>query len=105
MKNTHTSSHTPGPWTIQQTFERADEIVPFETDVSSPDFGTATTYGRTREESEANAALVAAAPTLLAALREMVIANHGLPANPADEADPVCRAALEGALAALASVS
>lgn len=28
--------------------------------------------------------------------------NHGLPANPADESDPVCRRALELAVAALA---
>lgn len=42
----------------------------------------------------------AVAPDLLAALEAMVIANHGLPANPAEEADPVCRAALEQARAA-----
>jgi hypothetical protein len=41
---------------------------------------------------------------ILTALREMVIANHGLPMRPTDEADPVCRVALECAQAALATV-
>ena len=44
----------------------------------------------------------AAVAELVEAAREMVIANHGMPANPADESDPVCRAALETMLSALA---
>ncbi len=38
---------------------------------------------------------------LIDAVNGLVIANHGLPANPADETDPVCRAAIEQGLAAI----
>lgn len=44
----------------------------------------------------------ASAPELLEALKEMLIANHGLPANPSDESDPVCRVAIEKARAIIA---
>jgi len=39
---------------------------------------------------------------VVAAMEEMLIANHGLPANPADESDPICRAALVQAHALIA---
>jgi hypothetical protein len=41
---------------------------------------------------------------LVEALREMVIANHGLPAKPDDEADPVVREALVKAVAVLEAI-
>lgn len=97
-----TQTHTPGPW-------RADILDSYgRFEIRQSDGGRMFAQGRswgdgaTAETQEANARLIAAAPDLLAALEAMVIANHGLPANPAEEVDLVCRAALEQARAAIA---
>jgi hypothetical protein len=56
------STHTPGPWSI--THVGHSQPLPC-------DFRVHTESGATRDEWEANAALIAAAPDMLAALREI----------------------------------
>lgn len=61
--------------------------------------------GKHGEKHEANARLIVAAPDLLEALVEMLIANHGLPANENDEHDPVRACAVVQARAAIAKAT
>jgi YD repeat-containing protein len=65
--NTHTHTHTPGPWTIEIKGSRhfidgADELTVAYVDRAGV---------RERQTYEANARLIASAPELLAALKEM----------------------------------
>ena len=55
-------SHTPGPWTV----EKGNNAL---TILAKNYYGVARTYG-TGEEDKANARLIAAAPDMLAALKE-----------------------------------
>lgn len=56
------TKHTPGPWTIHKDYSRANYTV-FDADGN---------YGDTSVETiDANAALIAAAPDLLAALKNL----------------------------------
>ena len=65
--NTHTHTHTPGPWSVETKGSRhfidgADELTVAYVDRAGV---------RERQTYEANAQLIAAAPELLAALREI----------------------------------
>ena len=63
-------SHTPGPWNVARTQSTHSHPTRFwETLVESSDGLVAVGHGLTHQESDANAALVAAAPELLAALK------------------------------------
>jgi len=72
--------HTPGPWSIRQ-----ESVWSVGTDHEM----SALVYGCTDEEEEANAHLIAAAPDLLEALKELrdwYRENVGLPACKANAA-------------------
>jgi hypothetical protein len=58
------SGHTPGPWLIQQGDEWADGIVTLHghNEDGTPMYWTVASYNRRRDEAEANARLIAAAP-------------------------------------------
>lgn len=61
--------HTPGPWIAYKDIEW--EVMPERSDGM-----TVASCGRIRPEAEANARLIAAAPDLLAALKEIVMWGH-----------------------------
>lgn len=63
------SNYTPGPWVVQETNFAQQKNVYAQTDKPP----IATVYGSTGE-NEANARLIAAAPDLLAALKECITA-------------------------------
>lgn len=97
-----TTKHTPGPW-----YTKAKAIDPHDLNVLHDDkwgsvyVTSVRIVNTTPTATEANARLITAAPDLLAALQEMIIANHGIPANPEDESDHVRRSALIQARAAI----
>ena len=107
------SQHTPGPW----QFNDLDASI-WPGPMGSRRAPVATVFTAAQPESElsqesdhftpeeaANARLIAAAPELLEALVEMLIANHGLPANENDEHDPVRARAVVQARAAIAKAT
>jgi hypothetical protein len=65
--------HTPGPWLIQQGDEWTDGIVTLHghNEDGTPIYWTVASYNRQRDEAKANARLIAAAPELLAALKDI----------------------------------
>ena len=73
--------HTPGPWLIQQGDEWADGIVTLHghNEDGTPMYWTVASYNRRRDEAEANARLIAAAPELLGALLAMQAFIEGKP--------------------------
>ena len=70
------TKHTPGPWHIGvRTFHAGRDVyVPKGEPVAVADDAITAT-----PEAEANARLIAAAPDMLAALRELVVNNMGHP--------------------------
>lgn len=87
----NTAKHTPGPWVVEGSDITNDY----------PDQGSRILIAE-KVAIESDAHLIAAAPAMYEALQAMVIANHGLPINPMDEKDEICRRALEKAQKALA---
>lgn len=69
------TDHTPGPWIICQTSQDEGTIVSIGTGKKGW-LGLADCYGDTMEEALANASLIAAAPDLLAALKDIWSAWH-----------------------------
>ena len=68
---THTAKHTPGPWVVKST----DEDINTKTIIDSNEFWIAKVLNFNRasddiRESQANAALIAAAPAMYEALQE-----------------------------------
>ena len=89
------SAHTPGPWLIQRGDEWADGIVTLHghNEDGTPMYWTVASYNRRRDEAEANARLIAAAPELLEALKELIAAVDAIGERPSGELTP--RALLE----------
>lgn len=99
-----TSKHTPGPWTIKNDYDERHIVIANIDGESFPDGTTSYTYdfvcdtyggdyeSASREVANANARLIAAAPELLDALRNLVAVQPNLMANSAEIAD--ARAAL-----------
>lgn len=85
------SKHTPGPWLVQAGNEWADGIVTLEghNENGTPMYWTVASYNRRRDESDANARLIASAPELLAALKRLIATGldereyHEFMSNPA----------------------
>ncbi len=76
------SKHTSGPWGLYHVGNR-QEIW----DKEGVTIAVVPVYHATPRESEANAALIAAAPDLLAALQEMVdVAQNQCPSEQEDDA-------------------
>jgi hypothetical protein len=75
------AQHTPAPWTARQ---EGGIIAPWNVTSDSLAY-VAGTFGRTAQEQEANARLIAAAPDLLAALQECLSV---LECFKPDEVDP-----------------
>ena len=105
------TTHTPGPWLLdhERVLDPNRGVVAL---ITSEDgkvvewpviVGFNSADADADAETEANAKLIASAPALLEALEELVIANHGWPMEPKDEADSVCRSALVQARAAIAA--
>jgi hypothetical protein len=97
------ATHTPGPWTISERDPQRDQFYVFGTDFTGQDYPVATvTSCDDPDQHDANARLIAAAPELLDALknlRAMVIGEHGASAYSnvnGERADAVIRKA-EGA--------
>ena len=67
------SKHTPGPWTADRTH---DDVVMVDAGSGS---AICDVYGDYSGEREANAALIAAAPEMLAALRRLLKACGHMP--------------------------
>ena len=70
---THTTKHTPGPWVVKST----DEDINTKTIIDSDEFWIAKVLNFNRasddiRESQANANLIAAAPAMYEALKELV---------------------------------
>lgn len=61
------SAHTPGPWIVQQTKYRIPDVIAMGTKICGIDMST--DVPDHHEAMLANAALIAAAPDMLAALR------------------------------------
>ena len=70
------TKHTPGPWTIDTRFhvyailDPTGQEITFQDTAPQEDCGSVTSRGRTAEETQANARLMAAAPDLLEAAEE-----------------------------------
>jgi hypothetical protein len=92
--------HTPGPWLIQQGDEWADGIVTLHghNEDGTPMYWTVASYNRRRDEAEANARLIAAAPEMLETLKAMA-EGCSVPA------DDVQRAIRDRARAAIAKAT
>lgn len=78
MKNTHTHTHTPGPWKVAHRMGRPVVVNSTPTHGGPLDICEAYTHPLAHETisdalevSEANARLIAAAPDLLQALKEL----------------------------------
>lgn len=95
------AKHTPGPWSFTVSAESGGN--PSAWNIIAPCGGVVAETGSGTDD--ANARLIAAAPELLEALVEMLIANHGLPANENDEHDPVRACAVVQARAAIAKAT
>jgi len=94
------SKHTPGPWIVYAGDEWTDGIVTLEgyNAGGEPMYWTVASYNRRRDEAEANARLIAAAPDMLNALLDLV----ALLPDPELDVDEVQR---EYALAAKAAIA
>lgn len=68
------SAHTPGPWVIDK--DRIATVEPKPLTMQTPNLWAVAFASRQREEWEANARLIAAAPELLAALRQYVACDR-----------------------------
>ncbi len=70
------TKHTPGPWTTWEAYELSALFAAPVTSCAVRDHSlspaTATAWGNTKEEAEANAKLIAAAPDLARALKMAV---------------------------------
>lgn len=84
--------HTPGPWT-QAQYAKCEILASDETMIATAREGL---NGVTREQAIANAALIAAAPELLAALK------LALPLLKGHQETPERKARYEAAIAAIA---
>ena len=85
------TKHTPGPWTIDTRFhvyailDPTGQEITFQDTEPQEDCGSVTSRGRTAEETQANARLMAAAPELLEALESItasydrLLKEHGKP--------------------------
>ena len=102
----NTSKHTPGPWKVDESEHHAvggERIYKVITDRPMGGLvADVSAWWVDTESARHNAHLIAAAPAMYEALQAMVIANHGMPINPMDEKDEICRQALEKAQKALA---
>ena len=67
-------THTPGPWLIREGDEWTTDIVTAEGNNECGDvmYWNVASYNRQRDEAEANAYLIAAAPDLLEALESLI---------------------------------
>lgn len=77
-------SHTPGPWKLSQSPVRISKLggLPFKSIKNTSSIGgkiIANAFGTTREEAQANAKLIAAAPELLEALRHLIDTSDMVP--------------------------
>ena len=73
------SAHTPGPWLIQQGGDEwVDGIVTLHghNEDGTPMYWTVASYNRRRDEAEANARLITAAPEMLEALEQIAHRAH-----------------------------
>lgn len=107
--------HTPGPWVVEHGLSSDPAKYTPGIDAVGENF-TVILYGiknegeargirgRTDEEQEANARLIAAAPELLEALRE-VLKHEKWHAAAADEVTPSARAAIKRADAVIAKAT
>lgn len=90
------SGHTPGPWIVVGGFSvkavNGRRSYPSATSVCS--FIPYPHDGASNDEARANAALTAAAPDLLTALRELMTAFGGVTTHPQQAAWDVARAAI-----------
>lgn len=68
-------SHTPGPWTVQGQAVLSDRPYPEWKQIAGVRIGNADNWSD--PEGESNARLIAAAPELLAALKELVHYDEG----------------------------
>lgn len=68
------TKHTPGPWKISTA--RTWNIFSAESHVATVHFSGLTPTGKQREEVDANARLIAAAPELLALKGALEVMNH-----------------------------
>jgi hypothetical protein len=66
------SGHTPGPWMFRRAKERPRFIIEGLSSTGSGVWFLADVEGRSIDTNEANARLIAAAPELLAALKDLV---------------------------------
>lgn len=90
-----TTTHTPGPWTLGEKRDSCRRV-------NDPEgFGIVSVIA-TDEQSEANAALIAAAPELLAALRKLEALVDGWENTLTEKAGAVVSAHLATARAAIA---
>ncbi len=72
------TQHTPGPWTYRQAYDNGEPTA-FEVDAGRGNVATVATGAGDVDREEANARLIAAAPDLLAALKQCThfIENSG----------------------------
>lgn len=94
MTNVDTSKHTPGPWHVHHPFSQRSESVETEVWAGTTPVAQVTNLYATREQREANARLIAAAPLMLAALERIIAAYDG--SNPSDLPPHVTMALFEG---------
>ena len=99
------STHTPGPWLVQAGDEWADGIVTLEghNENGTPMYWTVASYNRRRDEADANARLIAAAPELLEALQALIAEYE--PNLKAFATDAPRKAKWEAACAAIAKAA
>ena len=69
MSTTETARHTPGPWQLSQDPEDGEHVI----DAPDPDGGTDRIFVAGAIFNEADAALLAAAPKMLSALRAVLL--------------------------------
>ena len=86
-KHTMQNKHTPGPWASNRSVFSSSATT--EIHIGNPSHTCAVVYidnlGKHKEEQEANARLIAAAPDMLAALSAYVAAINGLSRQQVEE--------------------
>lgn len=74
MSETKQGKHTPGPWVVVDINNQESDNCRYELQGELRDLPYEATYGQVEERHKANMALIAAAPDLLEALKEILIA-------------------------------